>query len=190
MNHSVVLASTSPRRKELLELVNIPFVIRKQDVDESVIKTDNPALRAEQLSLYKAKHVPFIDSNEVILTADTVVAFEGNIYGKPNHHEEAFQMLSRLSGNIHDVYTGVTIRSQEKIVSFVEKTMVEFWPLSKEEIHAYIATKDVYDKAGAYGIQSQGAALVKKINGDYYNVVGLPISRIVRELKEFNIKAV
>jgi septum formation protein len=188
MKPILILASTSPRRRELLELANIPFSIRIQDVDESVIIEDDPAQTALELSIYKAKHVPFNAMNEVIITADTVVAYKGQIYGKPGTSEEAFDMLSNLSGDVHEVFTGVTIRSKEKEVSFVERTLVEFWPLSDGDINDYIATGDVYDKAGAYGIQSKGATLVKKINGDYYNVVGLPISRVVRELRQFNIK--
>ena len=190
MEPTLILASTSPRRKELLELVHIPFTIRKQDVDESVITINDPAQRAEQLSLHKAVHTNFIHSSEVILSADTVVAFEGKIYGKPKDKEEAYAMLSTLSGNKHEVFTGVTIRSQEKTISFVESTSVEFWSLTEVEIHAYIKSNDVYDKAGAYGIQSLGATLVKKIDGDFYTVVGLPISKVVRELKQFHINPI
>lgn len=186
---TLVLASTSPRRKELLELISIPFIIRKQDVDESVITNDDPAQRAKQLSIHKADHTQFANFNEVILAADTVVAYQGKIYGKPKDKEDAYTMLSTLSGNIHEVFTGVTIRSQEKTISFVERTSVEFWSLSDEEIYAYIESNDVYDKAGAYGIQSLGATLVKKIDGDFYTVVGLPISKVARELKQFHINA-
>lgn len=186
----LILASNSPRRKELLELAQVPFTIRNQTVDESVITTIEPAQMAEKLALLKAQHVPFQNDHEVILAADTVVAYRGDIYGKPKSHDEAFHMLSNLSGDKHDVYSGVAIVSKDKKISFVEKTTVEFWPLTEAEIHAYISTKDPFDKAGAYGIQSNGAVLVKQIIGDYFNVVGLPISRVVRELKKFNIKAV
>ncbi|WP_155982732.1 nucleoside triphosphate pyrophosphatase [Paucisalibacillus sp. EB02] len=190
MSPELILASTSPRRKELLELAKIPFIIRKQTIDESIITTNDPAQKVEQLALHKAMHVEFLNPHEVILTADTVVAYKGIIYGKPKNHEDAFQMLSNLSGDTHEVYTGVAIQSIDKKISFVEKTTVEFWPLNEVEINEYIFTKDPFDKAGAYGIQSQGAILVKQIIGDYYNVVGLPISRVVRELMKYNIKAV
>ncbi|GGA85518.1 Maf family protein [Ornithinibacillus halotolerans] len=182
---TIILGSTSPRRKELLELANIQFSIRKQEVDESVISTPNPAERAEQLAIHKGKHIPFENSNEIILTADTVVSLNGNIYGKPANKDEAYKMLSNLSGNVHEVYTGVSLQSHVKQFSFVEKTSVEFWPLNDQEILDYIKTEDPFDKAGAYGIQSEGAILVKQIIGDYYNVVGLPIARLVRELKNF-----
>jgi septum formation protein len=190
LSPELILASTSPRRKELLELAQIPFTIRNQTMDESIITTDEPSQKAEQLAIHKASHVASENQHEVIIAADTVVAYRGKIYGKPKNHNDAFQMLSNLSGDKHEVYTGVAIQSIDKTISFVEKTIVEFWPLTKEEINAYISTNDSFDKAGAYGIQSQGAVLVKQIMGDYYNVVGLPISRVVRELKAFNIKAV
>ncbi|HLT56327.1 MAG TPA: Maf family protein, partial [Bacillota bacterium] len=104
-----------------------------------------------------------------------------------NNRVHAFEMISSLSGNIHEVYTGVCIRSENREKVFAERTKVEFWPLKKEEIEAYIATEEPYDKAGAYGIQHYGAIFVKQIIGDYFNVVGLPVSRVVRELKQFGI---
>ena len=190
MKSELILASTSPRRKELLQLAQIPFVIQKKGIDESVIITNNPAKKAEQLAIHKAMHVELTNQHDVILAADTIVAYNGDIYGKPKNHEEAYTILSNLSGEKHEVYTGVAIHSKDKQLSFVEKTIVEFWPLSTEEINDYILSNDPFDKAGAYGIQSNGAILVKQIIGDYYNVVGLPISRVVRELKKFNINAV
>ncbi|GIO25610.1 Maf family protein [Ornithinibacillus bavariensis] len=182
----LILASSSPRRRELLELVNLAFTVRKQEFDESTITTVEPAQKVEQLAINKAKSITIYE-DEVILAADTVVSFQGRIYGKPKNSDEALTMLRSLSGNVHEVYTGVMIRSLTKEISFVERTMVEFWPLEIEEIKEYIATKDPFDKAGAYGIQSQGAVLVKNIIGDYFNVMGLPISRVVRELKQFQI---
>lgn len=185
--NKLVLASTSPRRREILEQIHIPFTVRKQTFDESIVQSQDPVQKAEQLALLKAQHTELFGTNEVILTADTVVAYHDKIFEKPKDKQEAFMMLSSLSGNIHDVYTGVSLRSHVKQISFVEKTSVEFWSLTDEEIYDYIQTKDPFDKAGAYGIQSQGAILVKRIIGDYFNVVGLPISRVVRELKQFNI---
>lgn len=186
--NTLVLASTSPRRKEILKQILIPFTIRKQTFDESVVQSLDPAQKAEKLALLKAKHTPIQMPNEVILTADTVVAFNGKIFEKPKDEQEAFMMLSTLSGNTHDVYTGVSLRTNTKQISFVEKTSVEFWELTEEEIYDYMGTKEPFDKAGAYGIQGQGAVLVKRIIGDYFNVVGLPISRVVRELKLFNVE--
>ncbi|WP_047979817.1 Maf family protein [Ornithinibacillus contaminans] len=187
MTQELILASTSPRRKELLEQVNIPFSIRKQDVDESHIHLGNPAKTVEQLAILKGKQTEITRPNEVILSADTVVAFNGNIFGKPKNDEDAFTMLTSLGGNVHEVYTGVMIRSHQHEISFVEKTLVEFWPLTEQEITQYIQSKEPFDKAGAYGIQGKGAALVKSLTGDYYTVMGLPISRVIRELKQFDI---
>nr|WP_052127074.1 Maf family protein [Pontibacillus litoralis] len=187
MMPQLVLASSSPRRRELLDLVNVPYEARKQLVDESKMTCRSPRAYVHALAELKGRSVPFSVDNEVILSADTVVSFEGNVLGKPKNREQAFQMLSMLSGNIHDVYTGVMIRSSEQETIFVEKTSVEFWPLSKEDINDYLDTGDSYDKAGAYGIQSHGSILVKQIKGDYYNVVGLPLSRVIRSLRSYGI---
>jgi septum formation protein len=187
MKRTLILASSSPRRSELLQQVNIPFNVRKQDVDEGLIQSPDPEEKAEQIAMLKARSTVISKQDEIILAADTVVALMGNIYGKPKDKEEAYAMLANLSGAVHEVYTGVTILSEQQEASFVEKTLVEFWPLTHQEIEAYLATNDSFDKAGAYGIQSFGATLVKKIIGDYYNVVGLPISRVVRELENFQI---
>ncbi|SER19318.1 Maf family protein [Piscibacillus halophilus] len=188
MKKQLILASSSPRRQELLKQVHIPYSIRKPDVDESQIKVQNPFEKVKQLAQLKGRHVEILDSNEVILSADTVVSFQNQIFEKPNNREEAYNMISDLSGSIHEVYSGVMIRSQDHEDVFVEKTEVEFWPLTNEEMKWYVSTNDPFDKAGAYGIQSIGSMFVKQIKGDYYNVVGLPISKVVKELKEFGIK--
>lgn len=187
MEKILILASASPRRQQLLKQVNIPFTIRIPDIDESEIKTKDPMEKVTELAKRKGQAVPISNSNEVILSADTIVAFEEQILEKPNNRAHAYEMISALSGNIHDVYTGVCIRSENREKVFAERTKVEFWPLKKEEIEAYIATEEPYDKAGAYGIQHYGAIFVKQIIGDYFNVVGLPVSRVVRELKQFGI---
>lgn len=184
---TLILASSSPRRQQLLKQVNIPFQLRIPNIDESTILAADPVEKVKQLAMTKAKHVPFHDENEVILAADTVIAFERTIFEKPKDKTEAYQMIAALSGNAHDVYTGVMIRSQDDERIFVERTQVVFWPLTQEEIEWYISTSDPYDKAGAYGIQSLGSMFVKEIVGDYYNVVGLPLSRVVRELRDFSI---
>ena len=116
--------------------------------------------------------------------SDTVVALDGKILGKPRSEKEAVEMLRSLSGRIHKVYTGVAIVCGEKVTSFFEETEVEFYPLTDQEILDYVATGEPMDKAGAYGIQGRGAVLVKRINGDYFNVMGLPISKVYRELKD------
>ena len=187
MSKQLILASSSPRRQGLLEQVNIPFTIRKPDIDESQIKTNEPFEKVRQLAIRKAQKVQIENDDKVILTADTVVSYNQTIFEKPKTKEEAYKMIASLSGEIHEVFTGVMIKSLHNDFVFVERTKVEFWPLSADEIDWYISMKDPYDKAGAYGIQSYGAKFVKQIFGDYYNVVGLPISRVVRELRNFSI---
>lgn len=184
---NLILASSSPRRQELLKQVNIPFTIRKPSIDETQITTKDPVEKVQQLAIRKGRAIQIQNEYEVILAADTVVSYEQTIFEKPKNKEEAFNMIHSLSGDTHDVYTGVNIRSTEHESIFVERTKVVFWPLSKSEIEWYVSTDDPYDKAGAYGIQSLGAIFVKEIIGDYYNVVGLPLSRVVRELRKFSI---
>ncbi|WP_163536151.1 Maf family protein [Gracilibacillus sp. YIM 98692] len=186
MNNKLILASSSPRRQELLKQVRISYTLRKQDFDESQISTANPEDKVRQLAIHKGLGVPIHD-NEIILSADTVVSYNQQIFEKPQNKEEAYQMISALSGGIHEVFTGVMLRSEKQEKVFVERTKVEFWTLSDEEIQWYLLTDEPYDKAGAYGIQNTGAMFVKQIIGDYYNVVGLPISRVIRELKHFSV---
>ncbi len=185
--NKLILASSSPRRQELFKQVNIPFAVRLPKVDESQIIAHDPIEKVKQLAMEKGKNVAMREPNEVILAADTVVAYKQTIFEKPKNREEAFHMISTLSGKAHDVFTGVMIRSSNEERVFVEQTKVVFWPLSNSEIDWYVSTNEPYDKAGAYGIQSLGALFVKEIIGDYYNVVGLPLSRVVRELSEFSI---
>jgi len=186
MKKRLILASGSPRRQELLNQVGIPFSIRKKKIDESKITIHDPIEKVKQLAILKGKSVP-LQHTEVILSADTVVAYNQIIFEKPKNKEEAYEMISRLSGDVHEVFTGILIRSATDENVFVERTRVEFWPLTEKEIERYVTTDEPYDKAGAYGIQSLGAMFVKQIIGDYYNVVGLPISRVVRELLKFEI---
>lgn len=183
----LILASSSPRRRELLQQANIPFSLRKQHADESTITETDPATLVKELAQLKGRAVPIEHECEVILSADTVVAFNGKVLGKPKSKAEAFNVLKQLSGNTHDVYTGVLLRSKHSQDIIVERTEVTFWSLSDDEISAYIESGDPFDKAGAYGIQSGGAIFVKGIKGDYYSVVGLPLSRVVRSLRKFAI---
>ena len=182
----LILAANSPRRQEMFHQLKIPFTVRTGNVDETVVTTTNPAEKVKQLARLKGNSVSLAE-NEIVLAADTVVAFEGKIFGKPKSKQEAYDMMSTLSGQTHEVYTGVFIRSQENEVTFVERTSVTWWPLSETIIQWYINSDEPYDKAGGYGIQNLGAILVKKINGDYFNVVGLPISRVVRELTKLGL---
>jgi len=187
MSKHLFLASSSPRRQELLTQVNIPYTIRKADTDESQITTNDPVEKVTQLAALKGIDTPILHEDDVILSADTVVSYQNDIFGKPKNKQDAIRMLSSLSGSTHTVYTGVMIRSMAHSVSFVEKADVEFWPLSDSEIDWYASTEEPYDKAGAYGIQAMGAMFVKKITGDYFTIMGLPISRVYQELKQFSI---
>src|SRR5690625_1734201 len=144
-----------------------------------------PRENVERLAKIKAEHVLMEDETEVILTADTIVAYNKTIFAKPQDKAEAISMLQTLSGNVHDVYTAVAFRTTEKTTVFSVKTEVEIWELSDAEITAYVNTDEPYDKAGAYGIQGAARLFIKRINGDYYNVVGLPISYVARHLTEY-----
>ncbi|QHE53137.1 septum formation inhibitor Maf [Pontibacillus sp. HMF3514] len=187
VNNQLILASSSPRRRELLNQVNIQHKVKKQDVDESNVPFYNPRTYVQTLAERKGRSIGFESDQEVILSADTIVSHEGEVLEKPKTREEAFQMLRSLSGQTHQVYTGVMLRSPEQEMFIVDQTSVEFWPLSKEDIELYLDTGDSFDKAGGYGIQTEGAMLVKQISGDYNNVVGLPLSRVVRSLRTFGI---
>lgn len=180
---NLILASSSPRRKELLENLHLTFDVSSSDVDESFDPELTPGEIVMELSSRKAKAVSKQYPASFIIGADTVVVSGGAVLGKPKDRMEAYTMLKTLSGNSHSVYTGVAIISPEKEIKFNVKTDVVFWELSDEEINAYIDTGEPFDKAGGYGIQGFGSMLVKEICGDYFTVVGLPISKTVRELR-------
>ncbi|MBU9721906.1 MULTISPECIES: Maf family protein [Bacillaceae] len=183
----LILASQSPRRKQLLEQVQLPFSIQVSHVDETVDPNDNPADMVASLAFQKADAVFKNNKDHVVLGADTIVAIDGEVLGKPKDAQEAKEMLRQLSGSQHQVLTGVAILSKDHHVTFVEKADVLFYPLTEDEITTYVATGEPFDKAGAYGIQGIGATLVEKIHGDYFSIVGLPISKVVRALKKFHI---
>lgn len=172
----LILASKSPRRKELLSLITENFVIKTANVDETLPRGITPDKAVEYLSKIKAE--PFANGVDTVIGADTVVAVDGKILGKPTNRQEAFDMLKTLSGKYHSVFTGVTVIKPEGTVTFSVETRVKFFDLTDDEINAYIATGECDDKAGAYGIQGKGALLVEKIDGDYFNVVGLPVSLV------------
>ena len=178
----IVLASGSPRRRELLTQAGIEYTVDPADIDEVTSET-LPAKVVEDLSRQKALAVAKKHKGEIVLAADTVVAFDDKILGKPKDEEDAFKMLDALSGMTHQVFTGVTlIEADGSVHTFAECTDVTMYENSKELIEAYIATGEPMDKAGAYGIQGKGAVLVKEIKGDYNNVVGLPLARVYRYL--------
>ena len=183
----LILASASPRRKELLRKIGLEFDIIPAKGEEVVTK-HLPWEVVEELSLQKAKEIADMQMEEcIVIGSDTIVAKGEKIMGKPKDEADAYQMLSEIAGDVHQVYTGVTLirtGKEPKVITFAEKTDVHLYPMSDEEIYAYIATKDPMDKAGAYGIQGDFAIHVKGIEGDYYNVVGLPIGKVYQELKQ------
>jgi len=176
----VILASKSPRRRELLKNI-CDFQVREALCDENCSETD-PEKLVRILSERKASAVS-ASAEDVVIGADTVVAVDGMILGKPKSAEDAKKMLSALSGKTHQVFTGVTVIRGDKKVIFSECTHVTFYPLGEQIIDDYIATNEPFDKAGAYGIQGRGCLLVEKIDGDYFNVVGLPVARLYRTLQ-------
>ncbi|MBS6161031.1 MAG: septum formation inhibitor Maf [Firmicutes bacterium] len=188
---NIILASASPRRRELLDMVGIPFSVCPSQGEEQ-IRGSSPKEVVEELCEQKAREVFLKTSGEVlVIGADTVVAAEGNILGKPKNRKEAIQMLKKLQGASHEVYTGVTMLSRdengEQQKTFHVMTAVEFYPMSEEEIESYVDTGEPMDKAGAYGIQGKAGIFVKEIRGDYNNVVGLPVARLYQELKQMGM---
>ena len=186
---NIILASGSPRRRELLERMGIEdFDIITSDVDETTDDSLPPAAQVEQLSRRKADAVAAeLPSDALVIAADTVVALDGTVLGKPADEADAFRMLSALSGVRHHVYTGVTVVMGDKVLTRHEVTSVDFRALEPEEVELYIATGECMDKAGAYGIQGYGALLIEGIAGDYYNVMGLPVALLSQMLKEFGV---
>ena len=210
-NVRLVLASASPRRRELLSQIGLEFTVMPSTKEENAKATEAGAL-VQELSRQKAEDIweqlsggqgqnPDTDQEQIseetqepnlngkrqpellVIGADTVVCCEGKILGKPHSREAAAEMLTALQGRSHEVYTGVTLYSQSETVTFFECTQVEFYPMTEAEISDYIDSKEPMDKAGAYGIQGLGARFVKGIRGDYNNVVGLPVGRLYQELK-------
>lgn len=180
----IILASKSPRRKELLSLITDEFEIKSADVDETLPNGISPKEAVEYLSKIKAQ--PFANDTDTIIGADTVVCVDDKILGKPTDRQDAFDMLKSLSGRYHSVFTGVTLITPDDSVTFSVETKVKFFELTDEQINDYVATGECDDKAGAYGIQGKGSLLVEKIDGDYFNVVGLPISTLNRHMNTKN----
>lgn len=185
-DNKVILASASPRRQELIKLIFNKVEILPADCDETLPQGIGAREAVEYLSKIKNEAASQLTEKEnLVISADTVVAVDEKILGKPVDMDDARRMISLLSGKVHQVYTGVTLSLNGKIKTFSEKTDVEFFNLTTEEIEEYINTAEPYDKAGAYGIQGKAGLLVKGINGDYYNVVGFPVARLKREIQEF-----
>ena len=179
----LILASQSPRRKELLGLFHIPFAVRVADIDEAMDAGKRPFDEVARVSRLKALAVA-AEPEDIVIAADTIVVLKNDVLGKPKDEADAFRMLSALSGQDHQVMTGVTVRRGDKILTATEVTDIHFRPLSEKEIRAYIATGEPMDKAGSYGIQGGAALFAEKMVGDYYNVMGLPVCRLWQMLRE------
>lgn len=185
----IILASQSPRRRALLTQMGLKqFRICAPDVDERMQGTPTPAQLVTTLSARKAQAIySQVGDGAMIIAADTVVSVDGVILGKPHGREDACQMLATLSGRSHEVYTGVTVIQGPEVITEYEVTSVKFRPLSGREIADYVATGEPMDKAGAYGIQGYGALLVEGVQGDYFNVMGLPVCRLGRILARLGV---
>ena len=182
----IILASQSPRRKQLLEWAEVDFDIIVADTDETFPNHLAPADVAIHIAAEKAKAVQKKAGNKIIIAADTIVVLGNEIIGKPVNREDAIIILSRLSGKHHKVITGVVLCKEEKWISFADVTDVEFHLLNRNQIEFYVDNYQPYDKAGAYAIQEWiGVVGIKCINGDFYNVMGLPVSRVIQALQEF-----
>ena len=178
----LILASASPRRKELLGLFHIPFVIRVADIDETMDPGRAPADEVGRVSRMKALAVSR-EPEDVVIAADTIVVCAGRVLGKPHSPEEAVATLRLLSGRDHQVMTGVTVVRGDRVETFTEVTDLHFRHLTEKEIHAYVATGEPMDKAGSYGIQGGAALFCSHMVGDYYNVMGLPVCRLGETLR-------
>lgn len=183
----IILASASPRRQELLKYAVDNFEVRPADVEETVPENIPPEETAEYLAVKKARSAMEKSPYDDIIAADTVVLLGDEIMGKPRDINHAREMLTRLSGKTHRVITGVCICSRGRSISFSETTHVTFYDLTEKEIEDYLQSLDPMDKAGAYGIQSEGCLLVKGIEGDFFNVVGLPVARLKRVLDKMAV---
>lgn len=182
----MILASQSPRRRELLGKLGLEFTVSVPEVDESAFDGIHARELVKELSRQKAQAVE-AGEEDLVIAADTVVALDGAVLGKPVSPAQAADMLRQLSGRQHEVFTGVTVRQGPHCVTEVETTLVAFRPLTEQEISWYVATGEPMDKAGAYGIQGLGGLLVEGIRGDYANVVGLPVGRLYRMLLGFGV---
>ena len=184
----VILASQSPRRRDLLDLIGITHVVRPADIDESVLPDEAPIPHCERLARSKAATLAVRSPDAVVIAADTIVVLDGEILGKPADVGEARATLARLSGRTHTVHTAMAVALGGQTVSAVESVQVTFRPLTADEIAAYVATGEPMDKAGAYGIQGFGATIVERIDGDYFSVMGLGLRRLVALLAELGLR--
>ena len=186
----IILASASPRREELLEKIGLKFEVEPSNYAEDMRSELSPDELAKSISLEKAKVVASKHKNAIVIAADTFIVFRGKIMGKPNTEAEAIKMLMTLRGKSHSVITGFTIldTDRNKVLTKSVETIIHIKNLTPEEIDAYVKSKEPLDKAGAYAIQGLGSVIVERIEGDYFNVMGLPLSALAESLKEFGVR--
>jgi septum formation protein len=188
MSVTVVLASGSPRRRQLLELIGIEHEVLPSNIDETMRPRETPRRHAERLAREKASAVATREAGKITIAADTIVVINRKVLGKPRDEDDARRMLSMLSGREHTVITAVAVARGRKLRSAVEEVRVKFRRLRQDEIDAYIATGEPMDKAGAYGIQGFGATIVECVDGDYFSVMGLPLARLVTLLRDLGVR--
>lgn len=184
---AVVLASSSPRRTQLLDLVGIKHVVQPADIDETLRAGESPQAYAERLAREKSEAIATKNRAALIVAADTIVVIDGLVLGKPKDVADAERMLAMLSGRSHTVMTAVACNHESRMASDVEVVDVTFMPLSEDDIRGYVATGEPMDKAGAYGIQGYGATIVRRIDGDYFAVMGLALVRMVALMREVGV---
>jgi septum formation protein len=185
---TVILASQSPRRRDLLALIGMAHVVQPADLDETMLPDESPTGYAERLARAKARSVADGNPGAVVIGADTIVVLDGDVLGKPADGAEAVRTLRRLAGRTHTVHTAVAGARGERLESGIESVEVTFRPLTEEQILAYVATGEPMDKAGAYGIQGFGAVIVERIHGDYFAVMGLALGRLVGLLERVGVR--
>ena len=187
---NIILASASPRRREILENTNVKFDVISSSIEELVLEGESPCQMVMRLAFEKGIDIASKHKSDLVISADTIVVLDNTVLGKPKDEEEAKLMITNLSGRTHQVITGISLinlENDKKVIDYVISN-VKFKNLSEDDINDYIKTKESLDKAGAYGIQGYGALLVEEIQGDYFNIVGLPISKLSDLLKKhFNI---
>ena len=181
----IILASKSPRRRELMEMLKLPFEIIVSDIDEQIDYDNDLVKEIEKLSFRKADAVYQENKDALVIGSDTIVKIGNDVLGKPNSVEQAKEMLRELSDNTHEVVTGVTIICNDQVETFSSVANVTFYPLSEEEIDEYVKTNEPMDKAGSYAIQGDGAKFIRSIEGDFYTIVGLPVGELYHRLKKY-----
>lgn len=182
----VILASRSPRRRELLTLIGVPHEVRPAEIDERYIPGESPRVHAERLAREKAAAIG--DRDAVVIGSDTIVVVDGDVLGKPADDADAARMLEHLAGRTHTVMTAVAVAWRGRLESAVEEVAVTFHPLTSGDIARYVATREPMDKAGAYGIQGYGATIVQRVDGDYFAVMGLPLQRLLQLLTRLGLR--